>query len=203
MSSDTTSIMDLPTDPTGGGSIGGNVSLSINETNQVIPNANVGGQGQGQGVTLDQSTINQIVNGLQQASSAGLTQLQSRDIPRNTENIMQDPQIQANYIPPNRETEDYIGDYEDNDEIISKYNRRVEQDSSLDQLYDEIQVPLLICILYFLFQLPIFRRLLFKYFPVLFFRDGNINIYGYLFTSVLFGTLYFFISKVTTHFSTF
>ena len=201
MSSDTTSIMDLPTDPTGGGSIGGNVSLSINETNQVIPNANVGGQGQG--VSLDQSTINQIVNGLQQASSAGLTQLQSRDIPRNTENIIQDPQIQPNYIPPTRETEDYIGDYEDNDEIISKYNRRVEQDSSLDQLYDEIQVPLLICILYFLFQLPIFRRLLFKYFPVLFFRDGNINIYGYLFTSVLFGTLYYFISKVTTHFSTF
>jgi len=201
MSSDTTSIMDLPTDPTGGGSIGGNVSLSINETNQVIPNANVGGQGQG--VSLDQSTINQIVNGLQQASSAGLTQLQSRDIPRNTENIIQDPQIQPNYIPPNRETEDYIGDYEDNDEIISKYNRRVEQDSSLDQLYDEIQVPLLICILYFLFQLPIFRRLLFKYFPILFFRDGNINIYGYLFTSVLFGTLYYFISKVTTHFSTF
>ena len=201
MSSDTTSIMDLPTDPTGGGSIGGNVSLSINETNQVIPNANVGSQGQG--VSLDQSTINQIVNGLQQASSAGLTQLQSRDIPRNTENLMQDPQIQPNYIPPNRETEDYIGDYEDNDEIISKYNRRVEQESSLDQLYDEIQVPLLICILYFLFQLPIFRRLLFKYFPVLFFKDGNINIYGYLFTSILFGVLYYFISKVTTHFSTF
>ena len=201
MSSDTTSIMDLPTDPTGGGSIGGNVSLSINETNQVIPNANVGGQGQG--VSLDQSTINQIVNGLQQASSAGLTQLQSRDIPRNTENIIQDPQVQPNYIPPNRETEDYIVNYEENDEIISKYNKRVEQDSSLDQLYNEIQVPLLICILYFLFQLPIFRRLLFKYFPVLFFKDGNINIYGYLFTSVLFGTLYYFISKVTTHFSTF
>lgn len=201
MSSDTTSIMDLPTDPTGGGSIGGNVSLSINETNKVIPNANVGGQSQG--VSLDQSTINQIVNGLQQASSAGLTQLQSRDIPRSTENIMQDPQIQVNYIPPNRETDDYIGDYEDNDEIISKYNRRVEQDSSIDQLYDEIQVPLLICILYFLFQLPIFKRLLFKYFPVLFFKDGNINIYGYLFNSVLFGTLYYFISKVTTHFSTF
>jgi hypothetical protein len=203
MSSDTTSIMDLPTDPTGGGSIGGNVSLSINETNTVIPNVNVGGQGQGQGVSLDQSTINQIVNGLQQASSAGLTQLQSRDIPRNTENIIQDPQIQPNYIPSNRETEDYIGDYEDNDEIISKYNRHVDQDSSLDQLYDEIQVPLLICILYFLFQLPIFKRLLFKYFPVLFFKDGNINIYGYLFTSILFGTLYYFISKVTTHFSTF
>ncbi len=91
MASDTTSIMDLPTDPTGGGSIGGNVSLSINETNHVIPNVNSGGQsqGQGQGVSLDQSTINQIINGLQQASSAGLTQLQSRDIPRNTEHTTQ------------------------------------------------------------------------------------------------------------------
>ena len=78
MSSDTTSIMDLPTDPTGGGSIGGNISLSANESNvcnqnSVAPN----------GVSLDQTTINQIVSGLQQASSTGATQLASRDIPRN------------------------------------------------------------------------------------------------------------------------
>ena len=93
MSSDSTSIMDLPTDPAGGGSIGGNVSLLANEkiaTNQ-------SGLGQ-MGVSLDQTTIQQIVSGLQQASSTGATQLPSRDIPRNTEGIMQDPQIQQNYL---------------------------------------------------------------------------------------------------------
>ncbi len=47
----TTSINDLPTDPTGGGSIGGNVSLVARETNnyknQVINSSN-------QGMSLDQ-----------------------------------------------------------------------------------------------------------------------------------------------------
>ena len=81
-------------------------------------------------------------------------------------------------------------------EIISKYNRRVDQDSSLDQLYDEIQVPLLICILYFLFQLPIFKKQLFHYLPFLFNKDGNINLNGLAFVSVMFGGSYYFCKKI-------
>lgn len=199
MSSDSTSIMDLPTDPVGGGSIGGNISLSANEK--------IGhGHGQGPsspgGVSLDQTTIQQIVNGLQQASSTGATQLPSRDIPRNTEAIMQDPQIQPTYIPP-VSTKDYITEEEDNEDIINNYNKREQYGDSLDQLYDEIQTPLLIAVLYFLFQLPIFKRYLYKFFPALFSKDGNINLYGFVFTSSLFGILYYFLSKVMTHFSRF
>lgn len=197
MSSDSTSIMDLPTDPAGGGSIGGNVSLLANEkiaTNQ-------SGLGQ-MGVSLDQTTIQQIVSGLQQASSTGATQLPSRDIPRNTEGIMQDPQIQQNYIPP-ASTKDYITEEEDNEDIINNYNRNERYGDSLDQLYEEIQIPLLIAVLYFLFQLPIFKRYLFRFFPVLFSKDGNINLYGFVFTSALFGILYYLLSKVMTHFSRF
>ena len=190
---DTTSILDLPTDPAGGGSIGGNVSFSANE-NQGI--------GSGSGVTLDQSTINQIVSGLQQASTSGATQLQSRDIPRNTENIMHDPQIQPNFIP-HANNQDYIQENEDNDDIIQNYNSNAKYGDSLDSLYEEIQIPLLISILYFLFQLPIFKRYLYRFFPVLFLKDGNINIYGYLFTSTFFGILYYFISKITSHYSRF
>lgn len=199
MSSDTTSIMDLPTDPTGGGSIGGNVSLSVNE--KIAPNQHaVGGPG---GVSLDQTTINQIVSGLQQASSTGATQLQSRDIPRNTENISQDPQVQPNYIPPPASNADYITEEDENEDIIKNYNKNAQYGDSLDQLYDEIQIPLLIAVLYFLFQLPIFRRYLYKFFPALFSKDGNINLYGFLFTSALFGMLYYTLSKVMTHFSKF
>jgi len=199
MSSDSTSIMDLPTDPVGGGSIGGNVSLAVNEK--------IGhGQGQGPsspgGVSLDQTTIQQIVNGLQQASSTGATQLPSRDIPRNTEAIMQDPQVQPTYIPP-ASTKDYITEEEENEDIIHNYNKREQYGDSLDQLYDEIQIPLLIAVLYFLFQLPIFKRYLYKFFPALFSKDGNINLYGFVFTSALFGMLYYFLSKVMTHFSRF
>lgn len=193
---DTTSIMDLPTDPTGGGSIGGNVSLSANEKIQPMP-----GQGPN-GVTLDQTTINQIVSGLQQASSTGATQLPSRDIPRNTESIMQDPQIQPNYIPP-QSNNDYITEYEDNEDIIQNYNSNAKYGDSLDQLYEEIQIPLLISVLYFLFQLPIFKRYLYKFFPALFSKDGNVNLYGFCFTSALFGLLYYMLAKMTSHFSRF
>jgi len=183
MSSD---ISNLPTDPVNGGSIGGNISFSANENN----------------VTLDQTTINQIVNGLQQASSSGSTQLQSRDISQNVDNLVQDPYIQPNFIPP-QSNNDYISEYDNNEDIINNYNKNINNSNKLDQLYDEIQIPLLISILYFLFQLPIFRRYLYKFLPILFFKDGNINLYGFVFTSALFGMLYYILSKIMIYFSKF
>lgn len=197
MSSDSTSIMDLPTDPVGGGSIGGNISLSANEKIGPGPSSGIPSN-----VSLDQTTIQQIVNGLQQASSTGATQLPSRDIPRSTESIMQDPQVQQNYIP-SASNKDYITEQEDNDDIINNYNKNEKYGDSLDQLYDEIQIPLLIAVLYFLFQLPIFKRYLYKFFPALFSKDGNVNLYGFIFTSALFGMLYYLLSKTMTHFSRF
>ena len=53
---DTTSILDLPTDPVGGGSINGggiNITATEKQSQQQSPN-----------FSLDQTTINQIVNGL-------------------------------------------------------------------------------------------------------------------------------------------
>ena len=107
----TTSIHDLPTDPAGGGSIGGNVSLVANETNYKIPQQQQHQQGQSN-MSLDQSTISQIVNGLQQASIAGATSLPSRDIPQNTETIINDPRVQVNYIPTTTNN-DYITENEE------------------------------------------------------------------------------------------
>jgi hypothetical protein len=195
--SDSTSINDLPTNPTGGGSIGGNVSFSINEPDQVKQQ-----QQQQPQMALDQTTINQIVSGLQQASSSGLTQLQSRDIPRNTEGLTQDEQIQPNFIPQTS-NRDYIEEDEDNDDIIDNYNKKATSENKLDHLYDEMQTPLLISILYFLFQLPFFKRYLFKYIPALFSKDGNINLSGYTFTSALFGLIYYLLSKTMLQFNRF
>lgn len=194
MDTNSTSIHELPTDPTGGG--GSNISLNVNEQMQ----QNLPSQSD-TGISLDQSTINQIVNGLQQLGSTSITQLQSRDIPRTTENVVQDPYVQANYIPPPQpnSVKDYINEYPEKNEIISNYNRQTKHLSQLDQLYEEIQIPLMIIILYFIFQLPAFKKMIFKYFPILFFKDGNMNIYGYLFTSLLFGILYYLISKLAIH----
>ena len=175
---DTTNIFELPSDPVGGASgSGSNISFSAQDT---APSS------------VDQTTINQIVNGLQQASHAGMTQLRSRDIPMNTENLTNDPQVQANYIPNSTaNVEDYIDDDCDINHPIPKASS-----DRLDKIYDEVQMPLLISILYFCFQLPICKRMLLRFIPFLFSNDGNINLYGYFFMSILFGVIYYLLSKV-------
>ena len=187
----TTSINDLPTDPTSGGSVGGNINLVISESGQNTAPI------QNSQFTLDQSTISQIVNGLQQASLAGATQLPSRDIPLQTEQLTNDAQIQPNYIPqPSQLDRDYI-DNMDSD-TIDEYYKAEKNQNSLDSLYDELQAPLLLAVLYFLFQLPFF-----KYLPFFCSTDGNYNFNGLIFTCGLFGFIYYSLSKVVKNFSKF
>jgi hypothetical protein len=193
----TTSINDLPTDPAAGGSIGGNVSLVINETDgQQMGQQSVTNNSQ---LSLDQSTISQIVNGLQQASLAGATSLPSRDIPLHTEQLTNDVQIQPNYVPP-PQMRDYIN--ETDDDITNYYNNEKNQ-NSLDSIYDELQAPLLLAVLYFLFQLPFFKKNIFKYLPFFCHTDGNYNFNGLVFTCALFGFIYYSLSKTVKHFSKF
>ena len=195
--SDSTSILDLPTDPIGGGNVSNNITMSATEN--VVQQSGP----QSAGLSLDQSTISQIVNGLQQASISGATQLPSRDIPMTTTGHSTDPQVQPNYVPQPQSSIDYIKNYEQTSDMINEYNKNTHQQNSLDDMYNEIQTPLLLAVLYFLFQLPFFRKFLFSYFPVLFSNDGNFNINGFLFSSVLFGLLFYTLNKVTNHFGAF
>jgi hypothetical protein len=186
----TTSINDLPTDPMGSNANNISVTASEHTTNS---NTNT--------LSLDQSTISQIVNGLQQASVAGATMLPSRDIPQNTQSHTQDAYIKPNFVPPPTNT-DYIND-SDPSEYINSYQNDTHVKNSLDTIYDELQTPLLISILYFLFQLPIMKKTLFKYIPLLCHGDGNYNLYGLLFTSISFGLLFISLSKTMKQFNTF
>lgn len=185
--SDTTSILDLPTDSIYGAGLNtNNINLSITEK----PKMNEQNNG------LDQTTINQLMNDLQQANNTGATQLQSRDIPQNTNIFTQDEQIQPNYIPQEKNKTDYISNHD-----ISTQPTPKTQNNTLDEMYNELQIPILLAVLYFLFQLPIFRKYLFRYLPILFLKDGNLNINGYLFTSIIFSLLYYLLSKITLYFT--
>lgn len=197
--SDSTSILDLPTDPVGGGNVSNNISMSATE-NVVVSQKQQANQANG---TLDEATISQIVSGLQNASRNGATQLPSRDISMSTIGISNDPHVQPNYVPPPQDNTDYIRNYEQTSDMINDYNKNTQDNNSLDDMYNEIQVPLLLAVMYFLFQLPFFRKILFGYFPVLFSTDGNMNINGFLFTSALFGLLYYMINKITNRFGVF
>jgi hypothetical protein len=197
--SDSTSILDLPTDPVGGGNVSNNISMSATE-NAMVSQKQQANLTNG---TLDEATISQIVSGLQNASRNGATQLPSRDISMSTIGISNDPHVQPNYVPPPQDNTDYIRNYEQTSDMINDYNKNARDSNSLDDMYNEIQVPLLLAVMYFLFQLPFFRKMLFGYFPVLFSSDGNMNINGFLFTSALFGLLYYLINKTTNRFAVF
>jgi hypothetical protein len=198
--SDSTSILDLPTDPVGGGNMTNNITIQAQDMNDSSsPN-------EGQGVSLDQGTINQIINSLQQATLVGATKLPSRDIPMNTNNISVDPQVMPNYVPqPPPSIPDYIDDYEKTSNMVNSLrdNKGKQSNDSLDDIYNEVQTPLLLAVLYFLFQLPFFKKFLYTYIPFLFSNDGNYNINGYLFTSMLFGILFHLLMKITSYFGTF
>jgi hypothetical protein len=184
-----TNINDLPTDPTGGGSIGGNVNLVVSEQN--IPSNN--------SVSLDQTTISQIVNGLQQATVTGATSLPSRDIPQVTTQLTQDSFVNPNYIPPSQVKQN---DYIQNEEITMNYSEEKNK-HSLDSFYDEFQTPLLLGILFFIFQLPVFKKTMYKYGSFLCSNDGNYNLNGLIFVSSLFGFIYYVLTKFMNHFSKF
>lgn len=192
----TTNIHELPLNPAGNST---NISFVASEQN-IHPDSmhqQPQSQPQIQSMSLDQSTINQIVSGLQQASVAGVTQLPSRDISRSTENIVKDEQIQPNYIQPTPNVDYIKKEQKDEPEnIVEKYIKTEHIENSLDSAYSEMQTPLLLIVLYFMFQLPILKKTLFHYIPFLFSKDGNINLNGLAFMSIMYGVSYYFLNKV-------
>jgi len=128
---------------------------------------------------LTPSIVNQLLNDINEASIKGDTQLLPRDIPMQNEI---DEEIKPNYVP---QGEKYI-----------KEKEKYKKDEGVDKIYDEIQLPILLSIIYFLFQLPVFRTFMFKIFPFMFSSDGNSNIQGYFGFSIMFGLFYYVISKL-------
>jgi hypothetical protein len=206
--SDSTSILDLPTDPVGGGNVSNNITMSATESIA---------QKQGQsnaGLSLDQSTISQIVSGLQHASISGATQLPSRDIPMTTSNMMNDAQIKPNFIPnPQAQVQaqgqnvnqygprpmpsnNYIEEHEQDMTSEEKYRKSQNDNSNAENIYKLMQIPVIVGILYFVFQLPVMRKYVLKFIPSVFNPDGNYNISGLIFMSSLFAASFFGLSKV-------
>lgn len=143
----------------------------------------------------NQNNYNEMINQLQKATMAGATGLPSRDIPINPTAVNNDTQIKPNFIPEPQNT-DYITNSQTPQDLISQNNKKQYSLDSLDVFYNEFQLPLLVSVLYFLFQLPIFRKTLKKTLPSLFGNDANPNFYGYLFNSALFASLFYILVKL-------
>ena len=113
----------------------------------------------------------------------------------------QDEQAIPNHVPTAKLTTDYLREYEDRMvKMTDEHQKDKHRKDLIGSLYDEFQTPILIGVLFFLFQIPIINTLMFKYlsFMKIYNDDGNLNLYGLMFKSVLFGLTYFGFVRLTT-----
>jgi len=191
--SDTTALTDLPSDPhVSSGSE--NVVLQTTEMNAPY-SPNVETSSAPASNINEQKVMNEFVSGIQQASASGATALPSRDIPQSTVHFA-DQETKPNYVPEQPEQQDYIQNSDNEQEILTRRMKNQNSRDSLEILYDEFQIPIIIGLLYFIFQLPVVKSKFLSILPSLYNKDGNPNLTGYVLNSLFFGSMYYVISKL-------
>jgi hypothetical protein len=212
---DTTRLDELPVHNNstaalgGGGGAGNNIVMQQYDPN-MIPNGGGGGGPDPRQLAMngapppgiDQRTLNELVSGVQRASGAGMTSLPSRDIPRDSLSMQHDDQIKPNYIPRDhghgqgQGEDDYISRYESTDEVRENNRRSKNKSDTLETLYTEFQMPILIGVIYFMFQMPALRTAIMQFLPSMFNKDGNMNLQGLVSMSVLYAVAYYILTKI-------
>jgi hypothetical protein len=139
---------------------------------------------------------NELISQIQKAAANGTTALPSRDIPIDTVRVANDNQTQPNYIPPPQVEENYIKNNETPQQIIEENNKKMIAANLYDTLFNEMKLPIIIALLFFLFQLPAVKKHSKNMFPYLFKNDGNPNLYGYMFNSVMFASMVYVLLQV-------
>jgi len=118
----------------------------------------------------------------------------SRDIPMDESMYQNDEEIQPNYIPRAKLTGDYVKDYEEITESNIRKHERVKENTSLvDRILTQLQMPIMVALLFFIFQLPTMNTMFYRNFSFLSVHnsDGNINYNGIALKSVMFGTAFY------------
>lgn len=125
--------------------------------------------------------------------------LPSRDIMIDTAQYQQDEEIQPNYIPKPKLTRDYVRDYEEAAEKSAKKHEKAKrQAEQIEDAMTDFQLPILVAVLFFMFQIPVVHSIMYRNMSFLpfFHSDGNLNFYGILFKSVMFGSAFWSLQRV-------
>lgn len=152
--------------------------------------------------TNNDPSLIQHLNTLQTSNmiNNGSMDLPSRDIPTSLNHITQDPHVQPNHIPNNMNSnyvnnnisQDMINDFSKRQNIIQNNN---------DFIFDELKIPTMITIIYYIFNQQFINNNIQTLFPSLFNNEQHLKKSGVIFKSILFGICYFSINKLITHFS--
>lgn len=134
--------------------------------------------------------------------------LPSRDIPSDTTRFAQDEETQANYVPTpppaaTRRVNDYIKEYDASESHrVREHEVAKHRQYWVEETLRSYQIPLLLAVLYFVFQMHMVSRVLFLYLGKLglFYQDdGSLNVNGMILKSTLFAGVYWAIQTILYH----
>ena len=153
--------------------------------------------------------LSKMMEQVQQASQQGMTKLSAVPSTANANPALYsvDQAAQANHVPqapaqPKQpqpaaaQGEDYIGNYISPQQVAAAGTKAQQNESIVNNLFEEFKFPLIICVLYYIFQMPVLRVNLLKLFPDFLKVDGNLNTYGVVLHSLFFGVFYYLFVKV-------
>jgi hypothetical protein len=137
----------------------------------------------------------EFMQGMNKLKGSGMTDLPSRDIPMDSSQVVLDDKTKVNYVPSTNHT-DYITEHQTSDEITKQYDQKKIDKDRMDDIYAELSMPLLVFILYFMYQLPAVRRSFISVFPMCYGLSGDINLYGRLINSAIFSCFVYIAHKL-------
>ena len=123
----------------------------------------------------------------------------------NPNSFTNDDQARPNYVPQPKSVHfadggagghDYIKEHTSMESIVRANARQSNQLDTIEAIYYDLQMPILIGVLYFIFQMPVFRAQLLHFLPSLFGEDGNFKMIGLTATSAMFALVFFIIMKL-------
>lgn len=177
---DSTSILDLPSTP--------------NNSGELVQNDPIQNKNTTYSPIIEPKYMNQIINGIQQGHST-IGELPSRDIPMNTLEIQQDNLIKANYVPKDNLYDNYVEEYEKRkrDPNLTEKNNKSSENKNKIFIFEEYYISFLASLLFFIFQMPVFTHLMYKYLKILHSSEGVLSNIGILFKTLLFGFILHFL----------
>jgi len=200
----TTELSQLPTNPSVPSNANTNSIVGENNTMyssgdlDKTPPKSVSFQDNSSG---NNDSMNNMLKQVQEASQQGLTNLNS--VQTNNNIPINDAQSTANFVPqqqqqqaPLQQNTDYIQNHVSS-ENVDEYNKSLEkQQSVVDCMFNDMKIPIIVALLYYIFEMPSLKNYIFKLFPKFFKNDSNLTTIGMAFKSILFSSVYYSVVKL-------
>lgn len=175
----------------------------VNQQNQQV-NAQNTNPSQNQVQGLNDMEMNMMMQAIRKPNT---TQLPSRDISMSQTQQTLDIQSHPNFVPeqmkntPSKSVR-FVEEHQEqlhNTELQHQKERNIT--TIFETILDQIHIPIILSILYFIFQLPFFNERLFKQMPFLFVKEHRLSLYGIIIKAVLFSCSYMGVHQILAYVS--